>query len=139
MAVNGKRVLVVDDESLVLDFVERFLARNGFEVKTALSAQAAIELLENFIPDIMILDISMPKVNGYDLARSLRKDDRYSGIPIAFLSGHDIEWDAGESFEAGGEVYIRKPFSGEALIEAVKAVIAIGATEENTTDEEPKR
>ncbi len=139
MGVDGKRVLVVDDESLVLDFVERFLVRYGFEVKTALSAREAIDLLEDFTPDILILDISMPEVSGYDLARTLRNDNRYSGIPIAFLSGHDIEWDAGESFDAGGEVYIRKPFSGEALIETVKAVIALGATEENTADEKPKR
>jgi len=125
-------VLAVDDEKLVLDFIERYLVRNGFEVRTALTAREAIETLEDFKPDIMLLDISMPETDGYELARILREDDRYKHIPIAFLSGHDIRWDAGESFDAGGEVYMRKPFSGEALINTVRAVIALEATGENT-------
>jgi two-component system OmpR family response regulator len=117
------KVLVVDDEPIVLDFVEKYLKLKGFEVQVAANSVSALGKLDSFTPDVMLLDIGMPGIDGYDLARAITAKPKFANVPIVFLSGYDVGVDAARSFAAGGSVYIHKPISGEALVETLNGLL----------------
>jgi DNA-binding response OmpR family regulator len=117
------QVLIVDDEALVRNFVERYLAKYDMEVIGVESADDALERLRDFTPDIFILDIGMPGTDGYELARQIRNVERFSHTPIVFLSGYDVEIDKANSFASGGDLYIRKPISGDVLVQVMDTAL----------------
>jgi twitching motility two-component system response regulator PilH len=129
VSVNNEKlkVLTVDDEPLVLDFIDRFLTAQGMKVVAELSAVKALEKLETFDPDVILLDIDMPEIDGYDLASRIGAIDKHSNVPIVFLSGYDIQTDSARSFASGGEFYIRKPIKGSVLVEVVETAAICSA------------
>ena len=121
--INTAKILVVDDEPEITEIVETFLSENGFEVKTENTPAKAVERARQFKPDVILLDIMMPGVDGYDICQALKKDPEFANTPIIFLTGKDRTDDMGRSFKSGGDMFIKKPFSCERLLEIVSIVL----------------
>ncbi len=117
------KVLVVDDEPEITDIIETFLETAGYEVKSENSSMVGIERAKTFLPDLVLLDIMMPFMDGYDICAELKKDQKTKDIPVVFLTGKDARADEGRSFKVGGVLYIKKPFSCERLLDIVKMVL----------------
>lgn len=120
---KSARVLVIDDEPEITDIIETFLESVGYEVKSENSSVIGIERAKTFLPDLILLDIMMPFMDGYEVCKELKKDDKTSKIPVIFLTGKDARSDEGRSFQVGGDLFIKKPFSCERLLEIVKMVL----------------
>jgi DNA-binding response OmpR family regulator len=105
------RVLIADDEKLNVEFFQVMLDKLGFEVDVALDGEEALEKVRKFSPDLVLLDLLMPKVSGYRVAQLLKSDPRTKNIPIIVLTAvHDIK-DKVDMIELGIEDYITKPFN----------------------------
>lgn len=123
IAINQARILVVDDEPEITDIVETFLTESGYTVGVENNAQAAIEAAKKFLPDLILLDIMMPGMDGYSICNQIKAEPQLAHIPVIFLTGKDRNDDMGRSFKVGGDMFIKKPFSCERLLEIVNIVI----------------
>ena len=121
--VNTAKVLVVDDEPEITEIVETFLTEYGFKVRVENSSTEAVSQARAFRPDIILLDIMMPGVDGYDVCQQLKGDKEFANVPIIFLTGKDRNDDMGRSFKSGGDMFIKKPFSCERLLEIINIVL----------------
>ena len=121
--INTAKILVIDDESEITDIIQTFLCEQGFNVMTENDPYNAVELAKTFQPDILLLDIMMPGVDGYEICENLKRDPKFSSTPIIFLSGKGREDDMGRSFKSGGDMYIKKPFTCENLLEIINVVL----------------
>ena len=120
---KSAKILVIDDEPEITDIIETFLENAGYEVRSENSSVIGIERAKTFLPDLVLLDIMMPFMDGYEVCKELKKSIETSKIPVIFLTGKDARSDEGKSFEAGGDLFIKKPFSCERLLEIVKVVL----------------
>jgi DNA-binding response OmpR family regulator len=120
---KSAKILVIDDEPEITDIIETFLENAGYQVKSENSSVIGIERAKTFLPDLILLDIMMPFMDGYTVCRELKKSEETSRIPVVFLTGKDARTDEGRSFEVGGDLFIKKPFSCERLLEIVKVVL----------------
>lgn len=118
-----QRVLVVDDEADIRSVVELYLRREGFEVETAADGEAAINAIMSRQPDLIVLDLMMPKMGGYEVTRTVR--EQFS-IPIIMLTSREEESDKIVGLEMGADDYVTKPFSPRELAARVKAVLRRG-------------
>ncbi len=121
--IDNAKVLVIDDEPEITEIVQTFLAESGYQVLVENSSQNAVEKARRFKPDVILLDIMMPGVDGYDICQQLKKDPEFADTPIIFLTGKDRGDDMGRSFKSGGDMFIKKPFSCERLLEIVNIVL----------------
>jgi CheY-like chemotaxis protein len=117
------KVLVIDDEPEITDIIKAFLANAGYIVEIENSPMGGLEKIKSFKPDVILLDIMMPVMDGYEVCSRLKKDPQSAHIPVLFLTGKDAKDDAGMSFRAGGDLFIKKPFSCERLLNMVKMVL----------------
>ena len=117
------KILVIDDEPEITEIIDTFLTEFGFKVETINSAMEAISKAQQFKPEIVLLDIMMPGMDGYDICAQLKKDPQFAKIPIIFLTGKDRNDDMGRSFKSGGDMFIKKPFSCERLLEIINIVL----------------
>lgn len=115
-----KRILTVDDEPSILKFLRSNLENNGYAVISAANGEEAIHAIEMELPDLVILDIMMPKMDGFDVCRQLRE---WSQIPIIMLSARGDEGDKVKCLDLGADDYIVKPFGASELIARVSAVL----------------
>jgi two-component system catabolic regulation response regulator CreB len=113
-------VLVVEDESSITDTIQYALETEGFTAVVAASAQEALELLAGTAVDLIILDVGLPDINGFELCKQIRRD---SSVPIVFLTARSEEVDRVVGLEIGGDDYVVKPFSPRELTARVKAVL----------------
>ena len=118
--MNKTRILVVDDELSIIKFLRANLVDKGYEVLVAMNGVEALETFEKELPDLMILDIMMPKVDGFDVCRRLRE---WSQVPIIMLSARGDESDKVKCLDLGADDYITKPFGASELIARAKAVM----------------
>ena len=114
------RVLVVDDERVVTEVVERYLQREGYEVSLASDGAEALKLAQEWAPDLVVLDLMLPVIDGLEVCRRLRQD---SQIPIIMLTARGEETDRVVGLELGADDYIVKPFSPRELVARVKSVL----------------
>ncbi len=122
--VSKPYVLAVDDEEHITELLAMALGFNGFEVERCASGRDALHSIERRRPDLVILDVMLPDLDGFDVARRLRQSDRAgTRVPIIFLSARDATSDKVEGLRLGVDDYVTKPFSIEELIERVKAVL----------------
>ena len=119
----AKRLLVVDDEPNLLRAVAACLKSVGYEVNTARSGREALLQLAEAVPDLLVSDIRMPGIDGYQLARQLRRSPRTALVPIVFLTAKDETADRIEGFRAGVDAYLTKPFEPEELIAVVNGIL----------------
>lgn len=116
----GQRVLVVDDEPNILRLCRLYLEREGYEVVEASDGQVALDLARRQKPDLVVLDLMLPKVDGYEVCRRLRSD---SDVPIIMLTARDEDVDKIVGLELGADDYVTKPFNPRELVARVKAVL----------------
>jgi DNA-binding response OmpR family regulator len=122
MAVSNK-VLVIDDEPEITEIIQAFLTNAGYKVEVENSAMQGLAKSKVFRPDVILLDIMMPVMDGYEVCSQLKRDPKTSSIPVLFLTGKDAKDDDGMSFRSGGDLFIKKPFSCERLLNMVKMVL----------------
>lgn len=115
------RVLVVDDEPNIVDVISMALRYNEFEVATAADGNEAIERVDEFRPDLIVLDVMMPGLDGFQVAKRL--SERRLDVPILFLTARDTTEDKIRGLTIGGDDYMTKPFSVEELIARIKVIL----------------
>lgn len=114
------RILVVDDDENIADLVGIYLEKEGFEVEKAYEGKTALKAFELYAPDLVVLDIMLPGMDGYEICREIRK---MSEIPVIFLTAKGETFDKVLGLELGGDDYMVKPFDGKELAARVKAVL----------------
>jgi len=121
--VTDARVLVVDDEPDILSILVYQFSREGFRVSTAVNGQSAISTAAEERPDIVILDLMLPGIDGYEVLARLRQNERTASIPVILLTARREEEERIRGFEIGADDYVTKPFSPRELILRVEALL----------------
>lgn len=119
----AKKVLLVDDETDILDLIQYNLEREGFEVKIADNGKTAIDVANDFMPDLILLDVMMPEMDGVETCIELRKSSKLKNVIIAFLTARGEDYSQIAGFEAGADDYITKPIKPRVLVSKVKALL----------------
>ena len=122
---TGYNILLVDDNPQNLATLSRILSEQGYRVRTAINGQVALTSIENMLPDLVLLDIRMPKMDGYEVCRRLKKMDKARDVPVLFLSALDAPEDKIVAFEVGGLDYITKPFHLDEVVARVRTHIML--------------
>jgi DNA-binding response OmpR family regulator len=122
---NGGRaqVLVADDDSDILELVSFRLDRAGYDVLKASDGEEALRVATDEVPDLIVLDVMMPKLDGYAVTRRLRATPETAGIPVILLTARVQEADIARGFDAGADDYLKKPFSPLELRARVQAIL----------------
>ncbi|MEM9162555.1 MAG: response regulator transcription factor [Cyanobacteria bacterium P01_F01_bin.4] len=123
MADTTGRVLLVDDEPGLREAVQAYLEDSGFVVRVASNATEGWDLLQQETPDVLISDIMMPKVDGYQFLKQVRDDVRFKGLPVVFLTARGMTSDRIQGYQAGCDGYLPKPFDPEELVAMVTNLI----------------
>jgi DNA-binding response OmpR family regulator len=121
-----RRVLVVDDEKDLVDLISYNLARGGYEVLTAYDGKDALETAQREVPDLVVLDLMLPGLDGTEVARRLKADSRTAGIPIVMLTAKGEETDVVVGLTIGADDYVTKPFSMKILLARINTVMRRG-------------
>lgn len=117
------RVLVVDDEPDLLELAQYNLEQNGYEVTCVASGEEALTQVRTHPPDVMILDVLLPGVDGIDVCKALKRDPQTAAVPILMLTARSEEADIVTGLEVGADDYLTKPFSPRVLLARVKAAL----------------
>ncbi|MEN9766118.1 MAG: hypothetical protein RLZZ32_78 [Cyanobacteriota bacterium] len=117
------RLLLVDDEPGLRTAVQAYLEDEGFQVTTAVDGEDGWVKAQELLPDVVISDVMMPRLDGYGLLRKLREDERLGGTPVIFLTAKGMTADRIEGFQAGCDDYIPKPFDPDELVARVHNVV----------------
>ena len=117
------KILVVDDEPDILEILSYNLKKENYEVVTAANGEEAIEAAKTHQPDLIILDIMMPKMDGVEVCRNLRTDQQFNNTVIAFLTAREEDYSQIAALDVGGDDYITKPIRPRVLISRVKALL----------------
>ncbi|HKK43055.1 MAG TPA: hybrid sensor histidine kinase/response regulator [Bacteroidales bacterium] len=125
---SGKHILIVDDNIKNLQITAKILKDEGYLISLAQDAKSALAQLDQLIPDMLLLDIMMPEMDGLELCRILKKDPRFTDIPVIFLTARTQTDDLEEGFNAGGVDYITKPFKRAELLTRVKNHIELAGS-----------
>jgi len=118
-------ILLVDDNPQNLAALSRILTEQGYQVRTAISGQVALKSVRNMLPDLILLDILMPGMDGYEVCRQLKADETTCEIPVLFLSALDAPVDKVKAFEVGGVDYITKPFQTDEVVARVETHVTL--------------
>jgi len=118
-----EKILVVDDDPDILSLLQYNLEKEGFRVIVAPDSQSALQLVASELPQLIILDLMLPQVDGLEVCRQIKREQSSSGIPIIMLTAKGEEIDRVVGFELGADDYITKPFSPRELVLRVKAVL----------------
>ncbi|MCU7853265.1 MAG: response regulator [Candidatus Thiodiazotropha sp. (ex Monitilora ramsayi)] len=121
----SKKILIVDDEPNIVLSVEFLMKRSGHDVVTATDGQQALDLLAEVDPDLMILDVMMPRKNGFEVCTEVRADQRFQKLPILILSAKGREAEVKKGLSLGADAYITKPFSTHELVEKVSELLQL--------------
>lgn len=129
-----KTIFVVEDEPNIAEVVSLYLRRAGYQVQTVADGQAALNLFQKSIPDLVVLDLMLPGVDGYSLTRWLREQ---GSVPIIMLTSRKEEMDRIAGLEMGADDYVVKPFSPQELVSRVRAVLRRSGGEKPREGERP--
>ena len=120
MISQSKEILIIDDIRENIQVLESFLSKQEYKIRTALDGKTAIISINVKKPDLILLDINMPDMDGFEVSKILKADDKTKDIPIIFISGNTDTQDKINAFNAGGVDYITKPFANEEVLARVK-------------------
>ena len=123
------KILVVDDEIYIVHILDFSLGMEGYEVVTALDVEQALERVASERPDLIVLDIMMPKLDGYEVCRAIKSDPATKQIPVILLSAKGRNVDQKMGFDVGADDYITKPFSPRKLVERINQLLGQSITE----------
>jgi len=126
------RILVVDDEIYIVHLLDFSLGMEGYEVITALDGEQALENLKTEKPDLIVLDIMMPKLDGYEVCKAIKSSPETRHIPVILLSAKGRNVDQKLGFDVGADDYITKPFSPRKLVERINQLLGQTVTERQT-------
>ena len=121
-----RSVLVVDDEPNIVLSLEFLLKQAGYEVRVARTGEEAIKAVAEHVPDLIVLDVMMPSLDGYHVCESIRADPKLRAVRILMLTAKSREVEREKALALGADDYITKPFSTRELVERVKTILARG-------------
>lgn len=128
--MSKQKILLVDDEKDILDLIGYNLEKEGYEVYTAMNGRKALEIARQNTPDLVLLDVMMPEMDGMETCRELREDAQFKNSIIAFLTARNEDYSQIAGFDAGADDYIAKPIKPRVLISRVKALLRRQGAEE---------
>lgn len=117
------RLLLIDDEPGLREAVQAYLEDSGFTVEVASNARDGWELLQQTSPDLVISDIMMPQVDGYQFLKQMREDERFQALPVVFLTARGMTSDRIQGYQAGCDAYLSKPFDPDELVAIVSNLL----------------
>jgi DNA-binding response OmpR family regulator len=120
----AKRVLIADDEPNIVASLEFLMEQAGFEVKLAANGKEALDLVAAFKPDLVLLDVMMPEMNGYEVCQRLKSDPATRAVKVVMLSAKGREVEVAKGLELGADAYVTKPFSTRELVARVREMLA---------------
>jgi DNA-binding response OmpR family regulator len=112
----AKKVLIVDDEPNIVAALEYLLQRKGYEIRIAADGEEALRQVQSFAPDLVLLDVMMPRQSGYEVCQRIRERPEWSGVRIVMLSAKGREAEVSKGLSLGADLYITKPFSSAELV-----------------------
>jgi two-component system, OmpR family, alkaline phosphatase synthesis response regulator PhoP len=121
--MNRKHILIVEDEPSILELIEYNLLKAEFKVSTAIDGEQGLELINQTIPDLVLLDLMLPKIDGIEVCRLLKISQTTSSIPVIMVTAKGEEEDVIAGLESGADDYIIKPFSSKEMIARINAVL----------------
>jgi DNA-binding response OmpR family regulator len=119
-----KKILVVDDDPYILMSLEFLMKKNGFDVMVARNGTEALEIVEKQVPDIVLLDIMMPDVDGYAICKHIKSSKKLKEAKVVFMSAKSKETDIQKGYDLGASLYVTKPFSTRQLLIQVQELIS---------------
>lgn len=126
MEAVKRKVLIVDDEANIVTALEFLFERRGYEVLVATDGEQALALAESYRPDVLLLDVMMPKRSGYEVCQRVRERPEMQHVKIVMLSAKGREAEVSKGLSLGADLYITKPFSTQELVERVDAMLGAG-------------
>ncbi|MDG2164311.1 MAG: response regulator transcription factor [Flavobacteriales bacterium] len=120
---SNNRILLVDDENDILEFLSYNLRNEGFEVLTCPDGQTALNIIDDFMPHLIVLDVMMPGMDGIETCEQIRLNSKYNNILITFLTARSEDYSQVAGLEAGADDYINKPIKPKVLVSRVKALL----------------
>ena len=123
MDIEMKKILIVDDEPNIVMSLEYTFKKQGYEVFIARDGSEALEILESNIPDVIILDVMMPKVDGYQTIKVIKENKKLADTKVVFLSAKNKASDIQQALNLGADKYILKPFSLKKLVSEVSELL----------------
>jgi DNA-binding NarL/FixJ family response regulator len=130
------QLLLVDDEPGLREAVQAYLEDSGFTVEVASNAREGLELARQKLPDLVITDIMMPQVDGYQFLKQLREEPQFKGLPVVFLTARGMTSDRIQGYNAGCDAYLPKPFDPDELVAIVTNLLKQSAARVATPDDE---
>jgi len=122
----AKKVLIAEDEPSIVTSLEFLMQHGGYEVRIARDGDEALRLAEQFVPDLILLDVMMPRTSGYEVCRRLRERQVFRHMKIVILSARGREAEVSKGLASGADAYITKPFSSRDLMALVGALLEEG-------------
>ena len=121
----AKKILIVDDEPNIVISLEFLMKKEGFEVAVANDGDEALAMVASFNPDMLLLDVMMPKKSGFEVCEALRADSRRAGLKIVMLTAKGRDTEMAKGLAIGADAYVTKPFSTKELVDKVKEMLAV--------------
>lgn len=119
----SKKILIIDDDPHIVKLLQSRLAVNKYETIVAMDGQEGLEKTHKEKPDLILLDLMLPKLSGYKLCRMLKFDEKYKQIPIVIFTARAQESDEKLGFEVGADAYLTKPFKAEVLLKKIRELL----------------
>jgi DNA-binding response OmpR family regulator len=120
----SKKILIADDEPNIIVPLQFLMKQNGYDVHVAISGEQAIELIETHKPDLILLDIMLPKMNGFEVCQIIRERPEHQHTKIIFITAMGRDVDIAKGIALGADAFITKPFSNSNVVEKVKKLLS---------------
>ena len=122
-----KRILIADDEPNIVLSLEYLMKREGFEVQVAIDGEAALQAISAQLPDLVLLDIMLPRKDGFDVCQQIRSHPQWQSIKVVMLTAKGRDTDVAKGLALGANAYMTKPFSTRELVDKVREMLGQGA------------
>lgn len=122
-----KKILIADDEPNILISLEFLMQREGFDVVVATDGEAALQALAAHTPDLILLDVMLPKKDGFEVCRQIRANSEWQALKIVMLTAKGRDTEVAKGIALGADAYVTKPFSTRELVAQVKRMLGVGA------------
>lgn len=129
MAEASRKVLIVDDEPNIVTALEFLFRRSGYDVRLATNGAEALELVDSYRPDVVLLDVMMPVKSGYEVCQKMRERPELAQIRIVMLSAKGSEAEVNKGLSLGADLYVTKPFSTQELVATIDRLFARGGAD----------